>query len=53
MLLAPGIPSIKQVELYKKWRKVVSDEYKDITCPRPPEEVIQQVQNDKKAKRKN
>ena len=52
MLPAPGIPPIKQVELYKKWRKVISDEYKDITCPRPPEEVIQQVQNDKKAKRK-
>ena len=35
----PGLNSIKQVDLFTKWRPIVPFEYKNITCPEPSEEV--------------
>ena len=39
-IVKPGLPPIKQFELYTKWRKVVPAVYKDITCPCPPREIV-------------
>ena len=38
-----GIPPLKQVDLFIKWRKMVPDEYKDVTCPRPTDDIILKV----------
>ena len=37
-----GLKPIKQLDLYTKWRKIVPQEYKDITSPLPPEDIIKQ-----------
>ena len=52
VLEKPGIRAIKQVELYTKWRKIVPLEYRDITCPRPNEEIMKKVKDDKANKAK-
>ena len=31
---------VKQLDLYVKWRKIVPQEFKDITCPLSPENII-------------
>ena len=38
-ILSPGIPEIKQMELFVKWRQVVPKEYWKYTCPEPSEGV--------------
>ena len=40
----PGLPEMKQVDLYFKFRPFVPDEYKDNICPKPPDDVIQRIQ---------
>jgi len=37
LLVAPGIALEKQIDLYKKVRKYVPDEFKDVLCPKPPD----------------
>ena len=37
-----GLKPIKQLHLYTKWRKVLPQEYKDVTCPLPSEDVVKQ-----------
>jgi hypothetical protein len=39
----PGIKEIKQVELYSKWRKFLPEEFRDVTCPKPDEDLNQSV----------
>jgi hypothetical protein len=39
-LISPGLPPIKQYELYKKWRKITPEEFKNVTCPKPSESVL-------------
>ena len=36
----PGIPAIKQWELYSKWRPFVPDPQQETLCPRPSDEVV-------------
>jgi hypothetical protein len=37
----PGIKEIKQVELYKKWRKYVpTKQFKDEACPKPADDLL-------------
>jgi hypothetical protein len=36
----PGIPEIKQIELFKKWRKVVPKEFWKYTCKEPDDDVL-------------
>ena len=38
--IGKGLSDIKQCELYFKWREFLPDEFKDITCPRPSDEVL-------------
>jgi hypothetical protein len=54
VLPVPGIPPIKQVELWKKWGPNVPVEKRESLCPKPPQEIIDLVANNKKDKaRKN
>jgi hypothetical protein len=46
-----GIRTIKQVELYSKWRKHVPDEHKSPLYDHPGEAVIQSVKEDRKNKK--
>jgi hypothetical protein len=46
----PGLKEIKQVELYSKFRRFVPEEFKDIICPKPSDEIlsnIKQARSDK------
>ena len=42
-LKAPGIPDIKQWELWKKWRPFVPGPYQDILCPKPSAAVCDKM----------
>jgi len=50
--IPPGLSDVKQLDLYEKVRKYVPEEYKDILCPKPSEEVIVRGKNQKREKRK-
>ena len=50
-LVAPGIPEIKQVDLYRKWRKIVPSEYWVATCPTPSPAVLERHKKKDAAKR--
>ena len=53
MLTPPGLRDIKQVELYKKWRKFMpDDETANLVCPKPPDDVLMRVSKEKSNKRK-
>ena len=39
----PGMRNIKKIELFKKWRKFIPDEKKDLVCPPVSEEVLGKV----------
>jgi hypothetical protein len=51
-IAAPGMKEIKQVELYTKWRKFVPAEFADEICPKPPDEVLENVQKARSDKNK-
>jgi hypothetical protein len=40
------------VELYTKWRKFVPTEFADEICPKPPDEVLENVQKARSDKNK-
>jgi hypothetical protein len=46
----PGLKEIKQVELYQKWRKFVPDEFQDEICPKPSDEVLNKIKEEKRKK---
>ena len=46
----PGLKPIKHVHLYTKWRKILPQQYKDITCPLPSNDIIMAVKKKKKKK---
>jgi hypothetical protein len=35
--------SSKQVDLFKKWRKFVPTRFQDAICPRPPDEMLEEI----------
>jgi hypothetical protein len=50
LLEAPGVPAIKRCELYNKYRPLVPLPFRDIICPKPPQEVLdnqKKIKNDK------
>jgi hypothetical protein len=51
-VMAPGIPAIKQVELYSKFRHLVPEEYKDVTCPYPGDDIMGKIKKERKEKAK-
>jgi hypothetical protein len=51
VLTTDGIKTIKQVELYAKWRKHVPEEYKSPLYDHPGDDVLQAVRDDRKSKK--
>ena len=50
----PGISEQKQLDLFEKWRKFVPDEFQDIICPEPNNDLTERVKEKLKEKnRKN
>ena len=49
---APGLREIKQVELYAKFRKFVPREFQDEICPRPSDEVLENIKQSRSQKTK-
>eukprot|EP00536_Pseudo-nitzschia_multiseries_P011867 jgi/Psemu1/30335/gm1.30335_g len=45
-----GIKEIKQIELYTKWRKLVTAEFVDIICPYPGDEVMKKFKEERNRK---
>ena len=48
---APGLRDIKAVELYTKWRPIIPPEAQHITCPKPPDVVMERVKTKKNKKK--
>ena len=46
----PGIPEIKQVELYNKFRPLLPKEYQDMTCPHPGDAILNKIKNERNEK---
>ena len=51
-LTPPGIAPIKQCELYNKWRKLLKVQNRDLTCPKPTDEVLNSVRAERNKKRR-
>jgi hypothetical protein len=49
---APGLKEIKQVEMYSKLRKFVPEEFRDEICPRPSQQVIDNIKKTRSEKAK-
>ena len=50
VLTSPGLRDIKAVELYTKWGPLIPEWVRESTCPRPSDEVILAVKNNRKEK---
>ena len=46
----PGIPEIKQVELFTKYRRLIPLAFQDITCPDPGEDIMARIKSTRNAK---
>jgi hypothetical protein len=46
-LNAWGVQEIKQVELWKYWSEFVPHPYKQIVCPKPPQDIIDKIRKEK------
>jgi hypothetical protein len=40
LLEAPGIPAIKRCELYNRYRPLFPQPFRDVICPKLPQEVL-------------
>ena len=47
-----GVPAIKQVELYKKYRPLIPKKWQDITCPHPGEEILNAIKTERNEKQR-
>ena len=47
----PGVTEVKQVDLWKEWRKVVPAQYWQFICPKPSDDVLVRAREKGKAKR--
>ena len=50
--LPPGISNIKLVQMHANYRTFVLPAFKEIMCPKPPNEVFGRAKNDRKEKDK-
>ena len=50
ILASPGVPDIKKVELYKKYCPLIPQQYRDITCPHPGEDVLLRIKTERNKK---
>jgi hypothetical protein len=51
-LFAPDLREIKQVELYMKYRPLIPQMYRDELCPKPSDQVIENISKQKSQKGK-
>ena len=51
-LKPPGIPPIKQVELFSKYRLLIPESYRDLTCPDPGEDVKVKIKSERNTKQR-
>jgi hypothetical protein len=51
-IVAPGIPPIKQVELFSKYRGLLPVQYQDITCPDPGNDVKIKIKSERNTKQR-
>ena len=42
-LTSPGLRPIKQVELWKKWGPLLPESAREVTCPKPSDEIIESI----------
>jgi hypothetical protein len=52
-LVPPGIPPIKQVELFSKYRSLLPEPFRDITCPDPGEDIKFKIKNERNTKQRD
>jgi hypothetical protein len=50
LLKPPGMKPIKQVELWKKWGPFIPEDERNELCPKPPNDVIKAVAQEKASK---
>ena len=48
----PGLSEEKQVDLFTKYRPIVDEEFRNELCPEPPKEVMENVLNLKKDRKR-
>ena len=51
-LVSEGVKDIKKVELFKKYHTIIPDEYKDVTCLYPGDDVMEKVKTERNEKKK-
>lgn len=51
-IVPPGIPPIKQVELFTKYRGLIPEAFRETTCPDPGEEIKKKIRSDRNAKQR-
>jgi hypothetical protein len=47
----PGIPDYKMMQLYKNYRELLPEEYRDVTCPKPSDAIFISEKEDQKLRR--
>ena len=51
-IVPPGIPPIKQVELFTKYRGLIPEAFRETTCPDPGEEIKKKIRSDRNTKQR-
>jgi hypothetical protein len=52
-LVPPGIPPIKQVELFSKYRALIPVEFQEATCPDPGEDIKGSIKRERNTKQRD
>ena len=42
-LMPPGLCPVKQVELWKRWGALLPEGAREVTCPKPSDEIIESI----------
>lgn len=50
--VAPGIPPIKQVELFSKYRALIPEEFRNTTCPDPGDDIKMKIKSERNTKQR-
>jgi hypothetical protein len=48
----PGVPNIKQCEMFNKWRPLIPDSFQEELCPKPLQSILEEQKTIKKEKQK-
>jgi hypothetical protein len=51
-IVAPGIPPIKQVELFSKYCGLLPVQFQDITCPDPGDNIKIKIKSERNTKQR-